>query len=196
MKVIRLRVTEENRKAVTDELDEREIDFLTMSADDDATVVEFPIPTDTLGEVLDAIHEVGLDDKYIVILNAMNATTPNIEALTDRYANDYDPLRLPELRSKANDFSSDPRSFVAMVFLSAAIAAIGLLIDSPAIMIGSMVTAPLLGPVLTATVGAIAGDRTMLVLRHYDGTLLTLASTEDIPNHVTSHSPQVSHLPL
>lgn len=163
MKVIRLRVTEENREAVTDELDEREIDFLTTSADDDATIVEFPIPTDALGEVLDAIHEVGLDDKYIVILNAMNATTPNIEALTDRYANDYDPLRLPELRSKANDFSSDPRSFIAMVFLSAAIAAIGLLIDSPAIMIGSMVIAPLLGPVLTATVGAIAGDKTMLV---------------------------------
>lgn len=163
MKVIRVRVTEENREAVIDALNEREIDFITSPVDGNASIIEFPIPTDALGDVLDAIREVGLDDEYIVILDAMNASTPNIEALTDRYASDYDPLRLPELRSKANDFSSDPRSYGAMVFLSAAIAAIGLLIDSPAIMIGSMVIAPLLGPVLTATVGAIAGDRTMLV---------------------------------
>lgn len=163
MKVIRVRVTEENRETVIDALSERDIDFTTTPVDEDASIVEFPIPTDALGDVLDAIRETGLDDEYIVILNAINANTPHIEELNDRYASDYDPLRLPELRSKANDFSSDPRSYGAMVFLSAAIAAIGLLIDSPAIMIGSMVIAPLLGPVLTATVGAIAGDRTMLV---------------------------------
>lgn len=162
MKVIRVRVTEENREAVIDALNERDIDFITSSVDD-ASVIEFPIPTDALGDVLDAIRETGLDDEYIVILNAMNASTPHIGELTDRYASDYDPLRLPELRSKANDFGSDPRSFGAMLFLSAAIAAIGLLIDSPAVMIGAMVIAPLLGPVLTATVGAIAGDRTMFV---------------------------------
>lgn len=162
MKVIRLRVADENREAVFDVLAERDIDFVTSPADGDDSVVEFPVPTDALGDVLDATREAGLDDDYIVVLNAINATTPHIEQLQDRYANDYDPLRLPELRSKARDFSSDPASFAAMLFLSAAIAAISLLVDSPAIMIGSMVIAPLVGPVLTATVGAIAGDRTML----------------------------------
>lgn len=161
MNVIRLRVAAENRDAVFDALDELAVDYLTSPADGDESIVEVPVPTDALGPVLDATREAGLDDDYIVVLNAMNATTPHMEELQNRYADDYDPLRLPELRSKARDFSSDPRSFGAMVFLSAAIAAIGLLVDSPAVVVGSMVIAPLVGPVLTATVGAIAGDRTM-----------------------------------
>ena len=163
MNTIRLRVAEENREAVFDALNERSIDFLVVRTEGDDSIVEAPVPTDALGEVLDATREAGLDDDYIVVLNAINATTPHMEELRDRYANDYDPLRLPELRSKARYFSSDPRSFGVMVFLSAAIAAIGLLVDSPAIVVGSMVIAPLVGPVLTATVGAIAGDRVMLV---------------------------------
>jgi uncharacterized hydrophobic protein (TIGR00271 family) len=163
MNVIRLRVTHGNHEAIVDVLNERNVDFLTIPTDGDTTVVEFPIPTDALGDVLGSIRETGLDDEYIVVLNAINASTPHTEELQNRYANDYDPLRLPELRSKARDFSSDPRSFGVMVFLSAAIAAIGLLVDSPAVMIGSMVIAPLIGPVLTATVGAITGDRTMVV---------------------------------
>jgi uncharacterized hydrophobic protein (TIGR00271 family) len=162
MNTVRLRVAEENREAVFDALNERDIDFLTIPTEGDESVVEAPVPTDALGEVLDATREAGLDDDYIVVLNALNTTTPHMEELQNRYANDYDPLRLPELRSKARDFSSDPRSFGVMVFLSAAIAAIGLLVDSPAIVVGSMVIAPLVGPVLTATVGAIAGDRVML----------------------------------
>ena len=161
MNTIRLRVAEENREAVFNALNERDIDFITIPTEDNESVVEAPVPTDALGEVLDATREAGLDDDYIVVLNAINTTTPHMEKLQDRYANDYDPLRLPELRSKARDFSSDPRSFGVMVFLSAAIAAIGLLVDSPAIVVGSMVVAPLVGPVLTATVGAIAGDRVM-----------------------------------
>jgi uncharacterized hydrophobic protein (TIGR00271 family) len=50
-----------------------------------------------------------------------------------------------------------------MIFLSAVIAAVGLLVDSTAIMIGSMVIAPLVGPALTAAVGGITGDRAMVV---------------------------------
>ncbi|WP_079977718.1 DUF389 domain-containing protein [Halococcus sediminicola] len=161
MNTIRLRVAEENREAVFDALNERDIDFVTVPTEDDESIVEAPVPTDALGEVLDATREAGLDDDYIVVLNAINTATPHMEELQDRYANDYDPLRLPELRSKARDFGSDPGSFGVMVFLSAAIAAIGLLVDSPAIVVGSMVIAPLVGPVLTAAVGAIAGDRVM-----------------------------------
>ena len=59
--------------------------------------------------------------------------------------------------------SQDPTSFLAMIFLSAVIAVAGLLINSPAIVVGSMVIAPIVGPVLTATVGAAVGDRQMLL---------------------------------
>ena len=165
MRLVRALVTEENRDSVVEALREKDVDFVASGADDPAgaSMLEFPVPTDGLGDVLDATREAGLDDEYVVILDAENAITPHSEALWDRYAADYDPLRPPELRSKVRDLSQDPLSYTAMVFLSAAIAAIGLLVDSPAIVVGSMVIAPLVGPTLTAGVGGLTGDRAMVV---------------------------------
>ena len=166
MRLIRLLADEEHLEEIFDILNDNDIDFIVTPGDEDSPdskVIEFPIPTDGLGLILDEIREAGLDDDYIIVLSAENANTPHIEDLQDRYANDYDPLRLPELRSKARDQSQDPLSYAMMIFLSAIIAAAGLLVGSPAIMIGSMVIAPLVGPVLTATVGAVAGDRPMLI---------------------------------
>ena len=76
MNTIRLRVAEENREAVFNALNERDIDFITIPIEDNESVVEAPVPTDALGEVLDATREAGLDDDYIVVLNAINTTTP------------------------------------------------------------------------------------------------------------------------
>jgi uncharacterized hydrophobic protein (TIGR00271 family) len=166
MRLVRALVTEANHEAVADALDEKHVDYVVSSetgSSPGSSIIEFPVPADGLGDVLDATREAGLDDEYVVILSAENAITPHSETLWDRYANDYDPLRPPELRSKARDLSRDPTSYAAMIFLSAIIAATGLLVDSPAIVVGSMVIAPLVGPTLTATVGAVTGDRPMLV---------------------------------
>ncbi|WP_122091167.1 DUF389 domain-containing protein [Halalkalicoccus subterraneus] len=166
MRLIRLLADEEHLGEIFDILNDNDIDFIVTPGDEDSPdskMIEFPIPTDGLGLILEKIREAGLDDDYIIVLNAENANTPHIEDLQARYANDYDPLRLPELRSKARDQSQDPLSYAAMIFLSAIIAGAGLLVGSPAIVIGSMVIAPLVGPVLTATVGAVAGDRPMLI---------------------------------
>lgn len=166
MRLIRLLADEDNLDEIAEILSENDVDFIVTPGDQDSPdsqVIEFPIPTDGVGLILDEIREAGLDDDYIIVLNAQNANTPHIEDLQNRYATDYDPLRLPELRSKARDQSQDPLSYAAMIFLSAVIAAAGLLLSSPAIIIGSMVIAPLVGPVLTATVGIIANDRSMFI---------------------------------
>ncbi len=88
--------------------------------------------------------------------------TPGSEALQDRFATDFDPLTRQELRAKVDDISHDARSFLSLILLSAVIATAGLLVDSPAVVVGSMVIAPIVGPVLTASVGAITGDGQML----------------------------------
>jgi uncharacterized hydrophobic protein (TIGR00271 family) len=177
VRLVRALVTNENRDSIVEALGEKDVDFVLTegagastgesgeSGGDSAgnAIVEFPVPTDGLGDVLDATREAGLDDEYVVILTAENAVTPHTETLRDRYATDYDPLRPPELRSKARNLSQDPASYAAMVFLSTIIAALGLLVDSPAIVVGSMVIAPLVGPTLTAAVGGITGDRAMVV---------------------------------
>ena len=137
MRLVRALVTDENREPIIEVLQEKNIDFVTSGAGNSAgsSLVEFPVPADGLGDVLDATREAGLNDEYVVILNAENAVTPHTEDLQERYATDFDPLRPPELRSKARNLSQDPASYAAMIFLSAVIAALGLLVDSPAILV-------------------------------------------------------------
>jgi uncharacterized hydrophobic protein (TIGR00271 family) len=164
---IQIRVPNDKVDRITRVLDEKEIDFVVLEGADetaDSRIVEFPLPTDAVGDVLDAIRSAGIDDDvYTVIGSAEAAMSPHNELLMDRYASDFDPLSLPELRSKARDLSRDPSSYYAMIALSAVIATAGLLASSPAVIVGSMVIAPFVGPILTAGVGSVTDDREMLV---------------------------------
>lgn len=54
------------------------------------------------------------------------------------------------------------RSFLVMVVLSAIIAAFGLLADSTAVVIGAMLLAPLMGPILGVALALVAGDGDLL----------------------------------
>lgn len=60
--------------------------------------------------------------------------------------------------------SSPRRTFLMMVFISTIIAALGLLNDSPAIVIGAMLVAPLLWPILGVSMGLLVGDGKMVKL--------------------------------
>jgi uncharacterized hydrophobic protein (TIGR00341 family) len=164
---IQVLVSDEQRQTVTDALQEEGFDYVRQRAwrnGDQEWLLEIPVPTDAVGYVLDLLDELGVrEEQYTVIGSVETAMTPHTEQLKERFASDFDPLTKPELRSKAGDMSRDFRSFVAMIFLSAIIATAGLLANSPAVVVGSMVIAPIVGPVLTASVGATTGDRPMLV---------------------------------
>jgi uncharacterized hydrophobic protein (TIGR00341 family) len=166
VRLIHVLISEERRDPILGVLDAKEIDYAVMTADNregEGLLVEFPLPSDGVGDVMDALQEAGLEEShYTVIGTAETASTPNMERLMDRYADDFDPLTRRELRSKARDMAHDRNSFVWMIFLSAIIATAGLLVDSPAVVVGSMVIAPFVGPVLTAGVGGVTGDREML----------------------------------
>jgi len=160
-------VTEERRDAVTTVFDVENVDYVRQEAWTNGTrqwLFSAPVPSDAIGYLLSELDEAGVDEgQYTVIGSLESAVTPHSEALQSRFASGFDPLTQPELQSKARDMSQDPTSFLAMIFLSAVIAAAGLLIGSPAIVVGSMVIAPIVGPVLTATVAGAVGDRQMLL---------------------------------
>ena len=167
MRLVQVLVPDEQVTDVTDVLDEEDIDYVRQRAwadDEQKWLVSVPVPTDAIRYVLDKLEEGGVDqEEYTTITSLESAMTPSSEALQDRFAGDFDPLTRSEVRAKARDMSRDWGSFLAMIFLSAVIAVAGLLIDSPAVVVGSMVIAPIVGPVLTATVGAATGDRKMLL---------------------------------
>jgi uncharacterized hydrophobic protein (TIGR00341 family) len=166
VRLIHVFIPEERQEAVLGVLDDRDVDYVVITASgvaDGGMLVEFPLPTDAVSDVLGRLHEAGLDEEsYIVVGTAETAETATMELLEDRYASDFSPLATNELQSKSRDMSRDPYSFVWMIVLSAVIAAGGLLADSPAVVVGSMVIAPLVGPILTTGVGVVTGDRKMV----------------------------------
>ncbi len=166
MRLIHVFIPEERQEAVLGVLDEQDVDYVVVTASgaiDGGMLVEFPLPTDAVNDVLSKLHEAGLDEEsYIVVGTAETAETATMELLENRYASDFSPLAAPELRSKSRDMSHDLYSFVWLVALSAVIATGGLLADSPAVVVGSMVIAPLVGPVLTTGVGVVTDDRKMV----------------------------------
>ncbi|WP_227773738.1 DUF389 domain-containing protein [Haladaptatus pallidirubidus] len=166
MRLVHVFISEEQKEAVFKALEEGEIEYVVVSASSAATggtLVEFPLPTDGVNDVLDSLREVGVDENsYVVVGSAETATTGTMERLQNRYASDFSPLATAELRSKSRDMSYDLYSFVWLVAVSAIIAAGGLLVDSPAVIVGSMVIAPLVGPVLTTGVGVVTDDRKMI----------------------------------
>ena len=158
-------VSDDERDAVLSTLDDADVDYVVVGASSErgGSLVEFPLPTDAVGDVFDELHDAGLpDDAYTVVGSAETASTETLDLLQDRYANNFSPITAASLRSKARDMANDWRSYVWLVLLSALIATGGLVADSPAIVVGSMVIAPLVGPVLTAGVGAVTGDGEML----------------------------------
>lgn len=167
MRQIQVLVSEEELEPVVDLLEEEEIDFVRQQAwvgEEEQWLLSFPVPTDAIGYLLRRLDEVGVDvEQYTVVSTLETAMTPRSEPLMERFASDFDPLSRPEIRSKARDMSHDPRSFMVLIAASAIIATAGLLVESFAVVVGSMVIAPLVGPVMTAAVGAATGDRKMVV---------------------------------
>lgn len=167
MRRIQVLVAEDNLETVTNELDDEGVDYVRQRVwtdGDERWLVEFPVPTDAVGYMLNQLKQVGVEQgEYSTVTALETATTPRIETLLNRFADDFDPLTGAELRSKARDLSRDTRSFLAMIFLSAVIAVPGLLVGSPAVVVGSMVIAPMVGPVLTAATGAVTADREMVL---------------------------------
>ena len=166
MRQIQVLVPEEELDPIVDVLSEEEVDYVRQRAwvdDEERWLLTFPVPTDAIGYLLGRLEDAGIDvDRYTVVSPLETAMTPRAEPLMQRFASDFDPLSVPELRSQARDLSHDLGSFLALVALSAVIATAGLVVESFAVVVGSMVIAPIVGPVLTAAVGATTGDRSML----------------------------------
>lgn len=68
-----------------------------------------------------------------------------------------------ELYNEVVKGSQIDQNFLLLVFLSTIVAAIGLINDNVAVIIGAMVIAPLLGPYLALAFGAALGDKSLII---------------------------------
>ena len=166
MRLVQVVVPDEKREDIVSALRDRELGVSTTketSGEDDRTVVSFVVPADAVEQVLDELYDVGLKEEwYIVSIETEFASYKGVDEVQNRWGKTPNRVAPRTLRSKAKDMRRNTRSYLWLMVLSTVIATAGLLIGSPAIVVGSMVLAPIVSPMLTASIGLVRDDQRMV----------------------------------
>ncbi|WP_101294095.1 TIGR00341 family protein [Halegenticoccus soli] len=166
MRLVEVLIPAGRRNAVLGALDDEGIDYAVTdetSSREFTAVVTFPVPTNGVEHVLARLREAGIDeDSYTVVLNAETVVSRRFERLEERFSEngngDEGRIAREEIHTRAADLAPEFGNYVAMTVISAVVATAGVLVDSPAVVVGSMVIAPLVGPAMATSVGTVVDD--------------------------------------
>ncbi|MBZ6495441.1 TIGR00341 family protein [Natrinema longum] len=165
MRYLEIAVQEGKRRAVLDILESEGIEYVVSdetSGRGYAAVVRFPVPTQAVEPLLDRLKRAGIgDEASVVVINAETVISEGFATLRERYSRGGQTgsrTSRQVLRTKADELTPPFAIYTVMLLISAVVATAGLLADSPAVVIGAMVIAPLLGPALAANIGIVTGD--------------------------------------
>ncbi|WP_435098890.1 TIGR00341 family protein [Halarchaeum sp. P4] len=169
MRLVQVIIPAGKRETILGELEERDIDYVVTDETGSqgyTGVVYFPIPTQAVEDVLSALRDAGLEQNaYTVVVDAETVVSKRFEELQERYEEEKsdDRIAREEIVATAEDLAPRLVPFLVMTVVSAVVATAGLLLDSPAVVVGSMVIAPLIGPAMATSVGTVVDDREMFL---------------------------------
>lgn len=178
MRFVHVSVPTGKRDAVRAVLEREGVDFVMtdeVGSRSYTAIASFPLPKAAVEPVLSELRTVGIDeDAVTIVVEANTVVSQNFDDLRNEYEeaddNDTDRISREELAAAAWELNPSLVNYLVLTIVSALIATAGLLLNSAAIVVGSMVIAPLVGPALGASVGTVVEDRT---LRH-NGVVLQL----------------------
>ena len=186
MRLVQVTIPAGKREAVLELLDEESIDYVVTdetSGREYTAVVYFPLPTNAVEPILESLRGTGLErEAYTVVLSAETVVSEKFEALEEEYDEREDSeerIARQELEARAKELAPSLPTYLLMTVVSAVIATAGLLLDSPATVVGSMVIAPLIGPAMSAAVGSVIDDTEMFrrgVILQVLGVILSVAA--------------------
>lgn len=140
----------------------------TTAMDDERFSTRMMVRPDNVQTVLDALQQI-LDhcDQARVIIHTVEATLPKIEA-EEESAEEDDKTKSNEvsvtreaLYEQVEASGELNQTYLLLTALSAIVAAIGMVENSVAAVIGAMVIAPLLGPNLALALGSTLGETSL-----------------------------------
>ncbi|WP_070365457.1 TIGR00341 family protein [Halodesulfurarchaeum formicicum] len=171
MRLVQIAVPTGKRGAVLETLDSLDIEYVVSEetgSRDKSAVVHFPLPASAVEDVLDELREIGIDDEAItVVVEAQTIVSRKFDALKERYEeeNEEDSAKIArgEIVATVDGLAPNISTYVILSVISAIVATAGILLDSPAVVVGSMVIAPLIGPAMATSVGSVVADREIFV---------------------------------
>ena len=170
MRLIEVMVlSEDAREQVVGVLEAERLDYNISDRTDNphaSGLVSFPIPAPKVEEIQERFT--GLDtrgDTYTIVYDPEAVVSTRFGAanttVDDRDALEPDRISRRELQAKAADLLPDYVLYTVLTGVSAVVMTAGVLLEALSVLIGAMVIAPLLGPVLATSVATVIDDRTL-----------------------------------
>lgn len=164
MRFVHVTVPAGKKETALKTLDDQDVDYVVTdetSGREYTAVVSFPLPVEAVEPVLDSLRDAGLSEEaFTVVVDAETVVSRRFERLKERYQDQAgeDRIAREELLARAQDLAPNTVNYSILTTISIVIATAGLLLDSPAVVVGSMVIAPLIGPAMATSVGTVIDD--------------------------------------
>ncbi len=173
MRLVQVWIPQGKQQTVLEKLDSMEIEYTVsdeVGREEYVSVVTFPLHTAAVESALEDLRSVGIDeDTYTIVLAAETVISEAFDEQQEEQVEEADEedagitgrvrIAREELESRSRELVLSLPTYIVLTLVSAIIATAGLLLDSPATVVGSMVIAPLIGPSLAASVGTVLNDR-------------------------------------
>ncbi len=172
LRLLQIFVPDDARDKAVELLDDYDvIGVWRDDADDHRLVLHLLISAAETEEIMDRFEQAYSDvEGFHVVMLAVEAALPRPKngengeehEEVQKEVNKAKRVSREELYNDINDTLGFDRVFLAMTVLSTIVAAVGLISDDVAVIIGAMVIAPLLGPNIAMSLAATLGDWSLL----------------------------------
>ncbi len=169
LQVMQIYVPQNNDASIDELLEGKEVLGRWRDSETDQIVVNLIVPAEETEPIMDRFEERFSEAKgFHVVLFPVEAVLPRPKPQEEglqgqdvdepEQQGESERISREELYHEVSDTLGVTRVFLAMTILSAIVAAVGLMRDDVAVIIGAMVIAPLLGPNVALSLGTTLGD--------------------------------------
>ncbi|MCU4800114.1 TIGR00341 family protein [Halobacteria archaeon HArc-gm2] len=161
-----LTLTRAAREEVVGVLDANELEYVLTDesgGDSEMATISFPLPTQTVEHIQTRLEELDIDDElYTIVIDPEAVVSDRFGDSDDPYDEvrglGYQGISRSELISTATDMVPDRTIYLLMTAISAVVATAGVLLNSLSVLVGSMVIAPLIGPLMATSVATVLDE--------------------------------------
>lgn len=130
----------------------------------DRHVVRMLVSNELIQAVLDATQKtISATERSRVVVMPVEATIPRVNKQGNSSSSSKNTTSREELYQSIERNARIDQNYILLVVLSTIVAAVGMLEDSIAVVIGAMVIAPLLGPNIALAFGTVLGDGKLML---------------------------------
>lgn len=193
MRLVQVTTPADKHDEVAEILKEAEVDFSVVEEASDrgySHVFSFPAKTEEVEAILDSLRDVGVGDEgkgHVVVSEVQAVVSEEFEEEDEEEEESEEEeedgssgrIARDELEATARSLSRSTPNYLIFTVVSAVVATAGLIQNSAAVVVGSMVIAPLIGPAMAASVGTVINDEKLFrdgVKSQFIGVFVSIAA--------------------